>query len=136
MKKQNNSALFTLITVFFFWGFFGASNGVFIPFCKTYFQLDQFQAQLVEFAFYGAYFIGALILFIWSSFSKKDIFRHKFFAKYFSKYIFSKNIFLKNIFRNQKLVETYFVKHIFRIYFWKHIFRNILFEKCFSKKLF
>ena len=74
MKKQtNNSALYTLITVFFFWGFFGASNGVFIPFCKTYFQLDQFQAQLVEFAFYGAYFVGALILFIWSSFSKKDI---------------------------------------------------------------
>ena len=60
-------------SVFFFWGFFGASNGVFIPFCKTYFQIDQFQAQLVEFAFYGAYFIGALILFVWSSYSKKDI---------------------------------------------------------------
>ena len=59
--------------MFFFWGFFGASNGVFIPFCKTYFQIDQFQAQLVEFAFYGAYFIGALILFVWSSYSKKDI---------------------------------------------------------------
>ena len=73
MKNQNNSALFTLITVFFFWGFFGASNGVFIPFCKTYFQIDQFQAQLVEFAFYGAYIIGALILFVWSSYSKKDI---------------------------------------------------------------
>ena len=73
MKNQNNSALFTLITVFFFWGFFGASNGVFIPFCKTYFQIDQFQAQLVEFAFYGAYFIGALILFVWSSYTKKDI---------------------------------------------------------------
>ena len=73
MKNQNNSALFTLITVFFFWGFFGASNGVFIPFCKTYFKIDQFQAQLVEFAFYGAYFIGALVLFIWSSYSKKDI---------------------------------------------------------------
>ena len=73
MKNQNNSALFTLITVFFFWGFFGASNGVFIPFCKTYFQIDQFQAQLVEFAFYGAYFIGALILFVWSSYSEKDI---------------------------------------------------------------
>ena len=73
MKKQNNSALFTLITVFFFWGFFGASNGVFIPFCKEYFKIDQFQAQLVEFAFYGAYFIGALVLFIWSSYSKKDI---------------------------------------------------------------
>ena len=73
MKNQNNPALFTLITVFFFWGFFGASNGVFIPFCKTYFQIDQFQAQLVEFAFYGAYFIGALVLFIWSSYSKIDI---------------------------------------------------------------
>ena len=73
MKNQNNPALFTLITVFFFWGFFGASNGVFIPFCKTYFQIDQFQAQLVEFAFYGAYFIGALVLFIWSSYSKVDI---------------------------------------------------------------
>ena len=73
MKNQNNSALFTLITVFFFWGFFGASNGVFIPFCKTYFQIDQFQAQRVEFAFYGAYFIGALVLFVWSSYSKKDI---------------------------------------------------------------
>ena len=73
MSNNNNSALSTLVTVFFFWGFFGASNGVFIPFCKTYFLLDQFQAQLVDFAFYGAYFIGALILFIWSSFSKKDI---------------------------------------------------------------
>ena len=72
-NHNNNSALYTLITVFFFWGFFGASNGVFIPFCKTYFKIDQFQAQLVEFAFYGAYFIGALILFIWSSYSKKDI---------------------------------------------------------------
>ena len=49
MKKQNNSALYTLITVFF--SVFGASNGVFIPFCKTYFQLDQFQAQLINLPF-------------------------------------------------------------------------------------
>ena len=54
-------------------GIFGASNGVFIPFCKTYFQIDQFQAQLVEFAFYGAYFIVCIVLFIWSSYSKIDI---------------------------------------------------------------
>ena len=32
----------TLITVFFFWGFVAASNGIFIPFCKTHFHLDQF----------------------------------------------------------------------------------------------
>jgi len=71
--KTNNSALYTLITVFFFWGFIGASNGVFIPFCKIKFGLDQFQSQLIDFAFYGAYYIGALLLFIVSSAAKKDI---------------------------------------------------------------
>lgn len=74
MKDQNNkSALTTLVTVFFFWGFIAASNGVFIPFCKTYFNIDQFQSQLVDFAFYGAYYIGALLLFVLSSAVKKDI---------------------------------------------------------------
>ena len=71
--KNNNSALTTLVTVFFFWGFIAASNGVFIPFCKTYFNIDQFQSQLVDFAFYGAYYLGALLLFVISSSVKKDI---------------------------------------------------------------
>ena len=75
MSEQNNykHALGTLVTVFFFWGLIAASNGVFIPFCKTYFQIDQFQSQLVDFAFYGAYYFGALILFILSNSSGKDI---------------------------------------------------------------
>jgi len=75
MNKQTNynQALGTLVTVFFFWGFIAASNGVFIPFCKTYFQIDQFQSQLVDFAFYGAYYFGALMLFILSNSSGKDI---------------------------------------------------------------
>ncbi|WP_298550088.1 MFS transporter [uncultured Algibacter sp.] len=72
-SKNNKSALATLVTVFFFWGFIAASNGVFIPFCKTYFNIDQFQSQLVDFAFYGAYYIGALLLFIMSSAVKRDI---------------------------------------------------------------
>ncbi|GGI56535.1 MFS transporter [Winogradskyella haliclonae] len=72
-QQTNKSALTTLVTVFFFWGFIAASNGVFIPFCKTYFNIDQFQSQLVDFAFYGAYYIGALLLFIVSSGIKKDI---------------------------------------------------------------
>lgn len=71
--KTNYPALYTLITVFFFWGFIGASNGVFIPFCKAKFGLDQFQSQLIDFAFYGAYYIGALLLFIFSTLIKKDI---------------------------------------------------------------
>ena len=72
-NKNYSQALSTLVTVFFFWGFIAASNGVFIPFCKTYFQIDQFQSQLVDFAFYGAYYFGALMLFIFSNSSGKDI---------------------------------------------------------------
>jgi MFS transporter, FHS family, L-fucose permease len=71
--KTNYPALYTLVSVFFFWGFIGASNGVFIPFCKERFGLDQFQSQLIDFAFYGAYYLGALLLFIFSSSIKKDI---------------------------------------------------------------
>lgn len=72
-NQNNKSALTTLVTVFFFWGFIAASNSVFIPFCKTYFKIDQFQSQLVDFAFYGAYYLGALLLFIISSSLKSDI---------------------------------------------------------------
>ena len=68
-----NSALATLVTVFFFWGFIAAGNSVFLGFCKEYFKLDQFQSQLIEFAFYGAYFMGALMLFVTSSLAKRDI---------------------------------------------------------------
>ena len=69
----NYGALGTLVTVFFFWGFIAAGNSVFIPFCKHYFHLDQFQSQLIDFAFYTAYYIGALILFAYGSFGGKDL---------------------------------------------------------------
>ncbi len=72
-SKNNTSPLTTLVTVFFFWRFIAASNGVFIPFCKTYFNIDQFQSQLVDFAFYGVYYIGALLFFVLSSTLKRDI---------------------------------------------------------------
>lgn len=61
--KTNYGALSTIITVFFFWGFIAAGNSVFIPFCKHYFGLDQFQSQLIDFAFYFAYYIGALAIY-------------------------------------------------------------------------
>lgn len=69
----NYGALGTLVSVFFFWGFIAASNSVFIPYCKHKFQLDQFQSQLIDFAFYGAYYIGALILYLVSVNRGKDI---------------------------------------------------------------
>jgi len=77
MEKQsvptNYGALSTLTTVFFFWGFIAAGNSIFIPFCKHYFDLDQFQSQLIDFAFYMAYYVGALGLFIAGSSKGKDI---------------------------------------------------------------
>lgn len=69
----NYGALSTLVTVFFFWGFIAAGNSVFIPFCKNYFQLDQFQSQLIDFAFYLAYYIGALALFAYGAFGGNDL---------------------------------------------------------------
>ena len=72
-EPTNYGALSTLVTVFFFWGFIAAGNSVFIPFCKHYFQLDQFQSQLIDFAFYLAYYLGALALFAYGSFGGKDL---------------------------------------------------------------
>lgn len=72
-QKTNYPALYTLITVFFFWGFIAAGNSIFIPFCKSYFSLDQFQSQLVDFAFYTAYYVGALLLFALGNTNGKDI---------------------------------------------------------------
>jgi MFS transporter, FHS family, L-fucose permease len=71
--KTNYGALSTLTTVFFFWGFIAAGNNIFIPFCKHYFNLDQFQSQLIDFAFYGAYYLGALGLFVFSTMTRKDL---------------------------------------------------------------
>lgn len=72
-QKSNYSALYTLITVFFFWGFIAAGNNIFIPFCKEYFHLDQFQSQLIDFSFYTAYYLGGLLLFTFSMLRGKDL---------------------------------------------------------------
>ncbi len=66
-NKGYASALYSLTMVFFFWGFLAGANGVFIPFCKSYFNLSQFQSQLIDSAFYGAYFIGSLLLYLYSA---------------------------------------------------------------------
>ncbi|MFY8020092.1 MAG: MFS transporter [Bacteroidia bacterium] len=70
---KQQTQLYTLAVVFFFWGFVAASNGIFIPFCKSHFSLSQFQSQLIDLTFYGGYFIGSIILFLLSVVSKVDI---------------------------------------------------------------
>lgn len=71
-SASSKSQFGTLITVFFFWGFLAASNGVFIPFCKEHFNLTQFQSQLIDLAFYLAYFVGSLALYLVERLMKVD----------------------------------------------------------------
>ncbi len=57
-------ALVVLTLLFFLWGFLTCMNDILIPYLKDVFQLNFFQAMLVQFAFFLAYFIGSLIYFI------------------------------------------------------------------------
>ncbi len=71
--QNNRSHLYTLMTVWFFWSFVAASNGILIPLFKEKFDLTQTQAQLVDFAFYAAYFIGSVLYLIFSRIMGGDI---------------------------------------------------------------
>jgi FHS family L-fucose permease-like MFS transporter len=59
--QTNRSALVTLISVFFFWGFVAASNDILIPVFKEKLNLEQWQSQLISVAFYLAYTVGSII---------------------------------------------------------------------------
>jgi FHS family L-fucose permease-like MFS transporter len=72
-KQSTHPSFFVLILVFFFWGFVAASNSIFIPFCKAHFHLNQLESQLIDFSFYGAYFIGSLLLYLFSAIRGVDI---------------------------------------------------------------
>lgn len=56
----------SLVSLFFMWGFITCLNDILIPYLRGVFTLTIFQATLVQFAFFGAYFLGALIYFIFS----------------------------------------------------------------------
>jgi FHS family L-fucose permease-like MFS transporter len=53
-----------MTSLFFLWGFMTVFNDILIPRFKEAFTLTYFQAMLVQFAFFGAYFVGSLIYFI------------------------------------------------------------------------
>jgi FHS family L-fucose permease-like MFS transporter len=72
-QKTNWSQFGTLVTVFFFWGFVAASNDILIPVFKEKLHLEQWQAQMISFAFYVAYTVGSIIYTIISKVSGGDI---------------------------------------------------------------
>src|SRR5215475_1640722 len=65
---QNYRGPFAIKTsLFFMWGFMTVFNDILIPRFKEAFTLDYFHAMLVQFAFFGAYFVGSLIYFLISA---------------------------------------------------------------------
>ncbi|MDG2502378.1 MAG: sugar MFS transporter [Porticoccaceae bacterium] len=50
-------AFIAMTCLFFFWGFITVLNDILIPFLKESFDLNYTQAMLVQFCFFGAYFI-------------------------------------------------------------------------------
>ena len=57
----------TVTALFFMWGFISCMNDLLIPKFKADFNLNQFQANLVQFAFFGAYFLVSLAYFLISA---------------------------------------------------------------------
>lgn len=53
-------ALTVITTVFFMWGFLTCLNDILIPHLKAVFELNYAQAMLVQFTFFGAYFLMSL----------------------------------------------------------------------------
>ena len=58
MRSHTNLGSLSILTsLFFMWGFITCLNDILIPHLKAMFTLDYTQAMLVQFCFFGAYFI-------------------------------------------------------------------------------
>jgi FHS family L-fucose permease-like MFS transporter len=66
-EKRHPVALSVLTLLFFIWGFLTVLNDILIPYLKKIFELNYFEVMFIQFAFFGAYFIGSLIYFLISS---------------------------------------------------------------------
>jgi len=59
-NNANRFALISLTSLFFMWGFITCLNDILIPHLKGIFDLSYAQSMLVQFCFFGAYFIVSL----------------------------------------------------------------------------
>lgn len=57
---SNRIALAVTTTIFFLWGFLTSLNDVLIPHLKAVFELDYTRSMLIQFTFFGAYFVMSL----------------------------------------------------------------------------
>ncbi|MBN2667723.1 MAG: sugar MFS transporter [Bacteroidales bacterium] len=66
------TALISLVSLFFTWGFITVMNDILVNTFQNLFHLSPTQRSLVQMSFFGAFFIVSLIYFLISSLSGKD----------------------------------------------------------------
>ncbi len=58
--QNYGAALATVTTLFFMWGFLTCLNDILVPHLKSIFDLNYAKVMLIQFAFFGAYFIFSI----------------------------------------------------------------------------
>jgi MFS transporter, FHS family, L-fucose permease len=59
-ERGYGAPLATVTTLFFMWGFLTCLNDILVPHLKSIFELNYAQVMLIQFAFFGAYFIFSI----------------------------------------------------------------------------
>ncbi|MGH9493632.1 MAG: sugar MFS transporter [Candidatus Sulfotelmatobacter sp.] len=59
-NQSYGAALATVTTLFFMWGFLTCLNDILVPHLKSIFDLNYAEAMLIQFAFFGAYFVFSI----------------------------------------------------------------------------
>ncbi len=62
--RRTSGPLAVLTSLFFLWGFITVLNDVLVPHWKALFNLTYAQSLLVQFCFFGAYFVGSLVYYL------------------------------------------------------------------------
>src|SRR3954463_1594372 len=60
LKQSYLGALVVLTSLFFMWGLITSLNDILIPHLKAAFELTYVQVMLIQFCFFGAYFVMSL----------------------------------------------------------------------------
>ncbi len=70
---KNLLPMLSVTILFFMWGFITSLNDILIPYLKSVYSLTHFEANIVQFAFFIAYFAGSLVFYLLSKKGKDTI---------------------------------------------------------------
>src|SRR6201990_3734437 len=59
-ERNYRGPLAMVTTLFFMWGFLTCLNDILVPHLKSIFDLNYAQVMLIQFAFFGAYFLFSI----------------------------------------------------------------------------